>query len=131
MKKKDLKLSVIGLGYVGLPLAIEFSRKRSVLGFDINQQRIEELESGNDSTLETTQEELTSAKELTYTNNPDDLSSCNCFIVFYTGSNAIRNKPIFRPVSTPYYIASSCNSKFIFIIIVKVTIKIGLYNQFS
>ena len=81
MKKKDLKLSIIGLGYVGLPLAIEFSRKRSVLGFDINQQRIRELESGNDSTLETTQEELTSAKELTYTNNPDDLSSCNCFIV--------------------------------------------------
>ena len=58
MKKKDLKLSIIGLGYVGLPLAIEFSRKRSVLGFDINQQRIRELESGNVSTLETTQEEI-------------------------------------------------------------------------
>lgn len=81
MKTKDLKLSIIGLGYVGLPLAIEFSRKRSIVGFDINQHRIEELESGNDSTLEITQEELTSAKELTYTNKPDDLKSCNCFIV--------------------------------------------------
>ena len=81
MQIKDLKLSIIGLGYVGLPLAVEFSRKRPVLGFDINQRRIDELKSANDSTLETTQEELAAAKDLRYSTNPDDLRTCNCFIV--------------------------------------------------
>ena len=81
MKIKDLKISIIGLGYVGLPLAVEFSRKRPVLGFDINQRRIDELKSGNDFTLETTQEELAAAKDLSYSSNPNDLRTCNCFIV--------------------------------------------------
>jgi UDP-N-acetyl-D-glucosamine/UDP-N-acetyl-D-galactosamine dehydrogenase len=81
MQIKDLKLSIIGLGYVGLPLAVEFSRNRPILGFDINQRRIDELKSGNDSTLETTQEELTAAKDLSYSTNPDDLRNCNCYIV--------------------------------------------------
>jgi len=81
MHIKDLKLSIIGLGYVGLPLAVEFSRKRPILGFDINQRRIDELKSGNDFTLETTQEELAAAKDLSYSTNPDDLRTCNCFIV--------------------------------------------------
>lgn len=78
---EHLKLSIIGLGYVGLPLAVEFGRKRSVIGFDINQQRINELQSGKDITLETTQEELAAAKQLSYTANIDDLRACNCFIV--------------------------------------------------
>lgn len=81
MQIKDLKLSIIGLGYVGLPLAVEFSRNRPILGFDINQRRIDELKSGNDSTLETTQEELTAAKDLSYSTNPDELRNCNCYIV--------------------------------------------------
>tara|TARA_B100000795_G_scaffold100331_1_gene73809 strand:+ start:12545 stop:13831 length:1287 start_codon:yes stop_codon:yes gene_type:complete len=81
MQIKDLKLSIIGLGYVGLPLAVEFSRKRPILGFDINQRRIDELKSGKDFTLETTQEELAAAKDLSYSTNPDDLRTCNCFIV--------------------------------------------------
>jgi UDP-N-acetyl-D-galactosamine dehydrogenase len=78
---KDIKLSIIGLGYVGLPLAVEFGRKRSVVGFDINQRRIDELKAGNDLTLETSQEELAAAKHLSYTTNLDDLSACNCYIV--------------------------------------------------
>lgn len=77
----DLKLAVIGLGYVGLPLAVEFGRNRPVVGFDINQRRISELKAGNDSTLETTQEELAAAKQLSYTTNIEDLSTCNCYIV--------------------------------------------------
>ena len=81
MQIKDLKISIIGLGYVGLPLAVEFSRNRPILGFDINQRRIDELKSGNDITLETTQEELTAAKDLSYSTNPDDLRNCNCYIV--------------------------------------------------
>jgi UDP-N-acetyl-D-galactosamine dehydrogenase len=76
-----MKLAIIGLGYVGLPLAVEFGKKRQVVGFDINQKRIDELKSGNDFTLETTTEELHEAKFLSYTTNLDDLRNCTCFIV--------------------------------------------------
>lgn len=81
MQQQDIRLAIIGLGYVGLPLAVEFGKKRSVVGFDINQQRIEQLRAGNDLTLETTQDELAEAKHLVYTTNPDDLRRCNCYIV--------------------------------------------------
>jgi UDP-N-acetyl-D-galactosamine dehydrogenase len=81
MNTKDLKLAVIGLGYVGLPLALEFGRCRTVIGFDINQQRIHELQLGIDTTLEATSKELTSASRLKYTVDIDDLHSCNCFII--------------------------------------------------
>ena len=81
MQLQDIKLAIIGLGYVGLPLAVEFGRKRTVVGFDINQRRIDELKSGNDFTLETTSEELAAAKQLVYTTQLDDLRACNCYIV--------------------------------------------------
>lgn len=81
MDVKDLQLAIIGLGYVGLPLAVEFGRRRSVVGFDINQQRIDELQSGVDATLETTSEELAASTRLTYTTHVEDLHACNCFIV--------------------------------------------------
>ena len=81
MKLEDIKLSIIGLGYVGLPLAVEFGRNRTVVGFDINQQRIDELKAGKDFTLETTKEELAAAKQLSYTTNLDNLRPCNCYIV--------------------------------------------------
>ena len=80
MYNKHIKLAIIGLGYVGLPLAVEFGRTRFVLGFDINQQRIDELIAGNDFTLETTTEELRSAKLLRYTTQIEDLRTCNCYI---------------------------------------------------
>lgn len=81
MNIRDIKLAIVGLGYVGLPLAVEFGSKRSVIGFDINQHRINELISGNDSTLETTKIELERAKYLSYTTKIEDLQACNCFIV--------------------------------------------------
>lgn len=81
MQFQDIRLAVVGLGYVGLPLAVEFGRKRPVVGFDINQRRIDELKDGNDFTLETTREELAAAKYLTYTTHLDDLRECNCYIV--------------------------------------------------
>ena len=77
----DIKLAIIGLGYVGLPLAIEFGRKRAVISFDINQRRVDELKSGKDVTLETTHEELKAAKFLRFTTNINDLQACNCFII--------------------------------------------------
>jgi UDP-N-acetyl-D-galactosamine dehydrogenase len=81
MRLKNTKIAVIGLGYVGLPLAVEFGRYRSVIGFDVNDRRVDELKASYDSTLETSFEELTLAKGLSYTLNPDDLRECNVFII--------------------------------------------------
>ncbi|MEP6965140.1 MAG: Vi polysaccharide biosynthesis UDP-N-acetylglucosamine C-6 dehydrogenase TviB, partial [Polaromonas sp.] len=74
-------LAVIGLGYVGLPLAVEFGKKRAVVGFDINAKRIAELQAGHDHTLETEPEELRAASQLRFTTHLEDLRECNCFIV--------------------------------------------------
>lgn len=81
LKSADLKLAIIGLGYVGLPLAIEFGKKRSVVGFDINQVRVDELKSGQDHTLEASSAEFSEATHLSFTTNLEDLRACNCFIV--------------------------------------------------
>lgn len=77
----DIRIAIIGLGYVGLPLAVEFGRKLPVVGFDINLQRINELRSGKDHTLETSPDDLAAAHHLTYTTNIEDLKTCNYFIV--------------------------------------------------
>jgi UDP-N-acetyl-D-galactosamine dehydrogenase len=77
----NIKLAVIGLGYVGLPLAVEFGRKRLVIGFDINRKRIKDLNCGVDNTLEVTAEELKEANQLRFTYELSDLSASNCFIV--------------------------------------------------
>src|SRR5690349_19074885 len=77
----DIRIAIIGLGYVGLPLAVEFGKKRAVIGFDINEARIEELKSGHDHTLETEPQELQAASHLTFTANAADLAAANCFIV--------------------------------------------------
>ncbi len=78
---ESINIGVIGLGYVGLPLAVEFGKKFPVTGFDIHQQRIDELVAGHDRTLETSDEDLKSALHLKYTTQLDDLKSCNYFIV--------------------------------------------------
>jgi UDP-N-acetyl-D-galactosamine dehydrogenase len=77
----DIRIAIIGLGYVGLPLAVEFGKKMPVIGFDINAKRIAELKSGLDHTLETEPEELQAARHLTFTENASDLAAANCFIV--------------------------------------------------
>ena len=78
---KDIKLAIIGLGYVGLPLTLEFAKKRSVIGFDIDEKRIKELKSGIDKNLEHNKEELKSSKKLNFTKNQEDLKFANCFII--------------------------------------------------
>jgi UDP-N-acetyl-D-galactosamine dehydrogenase len=75
------KIAVIGLGYVGLPLAVEFGKVRAVVGFDINKPRVDELKRHIDSTLETTKQELIDSTSLSYTNNLEDVKSCSIFIV--------------------------------------------------
>jgi len=83
MKKnlKEIKLAIIGLGYVGLPLAVEFGKKYQTMGFDINLSRLDELRNGHDSTLEVEDKDLAQAKKLMYTNNLSDIGNCNVFIV--------------------------------------------------
>lgn len=81
LQLSDLKIAVIGLGYVGLPLAVEFGKKVPVVGFDIHQKRIGELKNGQDHTLEVSPEELAQSMHLQYSAHLDDLKDCNFFIV--------------------------------------------------
>ncbi len=78
---KEARIGIIGLGYVGLPLAVEFGKQLPTLGFDINAQRISELKSGKDATLEVDDDVLADASQLTYSARADDLAGCNVFIV--------------------------------------------------
>ena len=81
MQIDQVKLAVVGLGYVGLPLAVEFGKRRSVLGFDINEKRISELKAGRDHTLEVSGEELAEAAQLSFSSNAEALAQANVFIV--------------------------------------------------
>jgi UDP-N-acetyl-D-galactosamine dehydrogenase len=78
---RNLKIGVVGLGYVGLPLAVEFGKRFQTVGFDIKADRVDALRKGHDSTLETTSEELAEADKLTYATQLKDLKSCRVFIV--------------------------------------------------
>jgi UDP-N-acetyl-D-galactosamine dehydrogenase len=81
MNITDSKIAIIGLGYVGLPLAVEFGKKFETLGFDINQKRISELNAGRDSTLEVSESELAGTTMLSFSDNVSDLKNCNVYIV--------------------------------------------------
>ena len=78
---KNKIIAIVGLGYVGLPLAVEFSKKRQVIGFDTNESRINDLNNGIDSTFETTDQELKDAIHLSYTTNLDDIKDCEIYII--------------------------------------------------
>ncbi len=94
----ESKIAIIGLGYVGLPLAIEFGKIISTIGFDINQARIDELKSGADSTLEVEPEEMLQAKMISYTSTLEDLSGCNVFIVTVPTPIDEYNRPDLSPL---------------------------------
>lgn len=81
LKIEEVKIGIIGLGYVGLPLAVEFGKLMPTVGFDINTDRIAELQSGKDSTLEVDEAELSEAVQLSYSDQVDALKTCNVFIV--------------------------------------------------
>ncbi len=93
MKLTDVKLGVVGLGYVGLPLAVEFGKKYPTVGFDINTPRIRELKIGHDSTMEVDDNELTKAIKLSYTDQLDDIADCNVYIVTVPSPVDIYNRP--------------------------------------
>lgn len=95
---RNCKIGVVGLGYVGLPLAVEFGRRYATVGFDIKPERIKELASGKDSTLETTREELKAATRLSYTCELKDLKPAKVFIVTVPTPIDRYNRPDLTPL---------------------------------
>lgn len=92
------KIAIIGLGYVGLPLAVEFGKKYDTIGFDINDLRIAQLSSGTDHTLECTTEQLASASRLTFTTTVDDLADCTIYVVTVPTPIDKHKRPDLRPL---------------------------------
>lgn len=92
------KIALIGLGYVGLPLSVEFGKKFETIGFDINEARVQELQQGNDCTLEVGSEELKQAVMLTYTADPSEIKKCNIYIVTVPTPIDKHNRPDLTPL---------------------------------
>jgi len=104
MNINNIKLSVIGLGYVGLPLAVEFGKYMPIIGFDINQNRIKDLKSNIDNTLELSEEEIIESNGLSFTSNIDNLKECNTYIVTVPTPIDKANLPDLSPLK------SACHS---------------------
>ena len=100
MSLENAKIAVIGLGYVGLPLAVEFGKYRAVMGYDVNQKRIAELREGQDITRECTSDELRDATYLSYSSDENDLSDCSVFIVTVPTPIDNTNRPDLRPLES-------------------------------
>lgn len=98
MNTKNINIGIIGLGYVGLPLAVEFGKKFITIGFDINKSRIEELKQGFDKTLELTKIDILNSNQLALTNEYQDLSNCNVFIITVPTPIDINKKPNLMPL---------------------------------
>jgi len=98
MKTEDLKIAIIGLGYVGLPLAVELGKKHQTLGFDIKEARVEELLNGDDSTKEVTPEELTNSPHLQFSFDADSLQEYNFFIIAVPTPIDRHKQPNLRPL---------------------------------
>ncbi len=94
----ESKIGIIGMGYVGLPLAVEFGKHLDTVGLDINIQRIEELQSGSDRSLECSSEELKASHRLSYTADPADLQDCNIYIVTVPTPIDDYNRPDLTPL---------------------------------
>ncbi len=91
---EKLHICVVGLGYVGLPLAVEFGRRYPTIGFDVKTPRIDELRSGSDSTLEVSEDELSAAEKLTFSSAAGDLAECNFYIVTVPTPIGSGNRPL-------------------------------------
>lgn len=94
----ESKLAVVGLGYVGLPLAVAFGRDANVIGFDINAERVQELRNGHDRTLEVTKESLLSAKHLSFADKLADIADCNVYIITVPTPVDTARRPDFDPL---------------------------------
>ena len=96
--KKNYIIGVIGLGYVGLPLAVEFGKNHRVIGYDVSKERVTELSRGTDFTLEVTEKQLTEAQFLSFTNNAEDISGCEIFIVTVPTPIDMNKQPDLKPL---------------------------------
>lgn len=94
----DVRLCIVGLGYVGLPLAVEFGKKFPTTGFDLNAARVANLRRGSDATLEVSDEELAAVKSLEFTAEPQEIANCNVFIVAVPTPIDAAKRPDFRPL---------------------------------
>lgn len=95
---EDVKLCIIGLGYVGLPLAVEFSKKYPTIGFDLNSSRVSELRNGVDSTFEVSSAELKESQQLDFTTDAQAISACNVYIVAVPTPIDAAKRPDFKPL---------------------------------
>ena len=95
---KNIRIGIVGLGYVGLPLAVEFGKKYPTVGFDIHEGRVAALKGGKDSTLECSSEELAEATHLTYTSDVDDIADCNFYVVTVPTPIGDSNRPLLTPL---------------------------------
>ncbi|HLT90468.1 MAG TPA: Vi polysaccharide biosynthesis UDP-N-acetylglucosamine C-6 dehydrogenase TviB [Woeseiaceae bacterium] len=95
---QKIRVGVVGLGYVGLPLAVEFGRQYPTVGFDVKEARVAELERGHDSTLEVSAEELARAEKLSFTSDPQGLADCNFYIVTVPTPIGDGNRPLLTPL---------------------------------
>ena len=103
-------IAILGLGYVGLPLAVEFGRKYKVIGFDISTRRINELKNGNDSTLEINNKEIKNSINLSFTSNSNDIKDCSIFIISVPTPIDNNNKPDFAPlISSSQIVGNNLN----------------------
>ena len=93
-----LRIGIIGLGYVGLPLAVEFGKFYPTIGYDTKKTRVGELKNGTDSTLECSAEELSAAAQLTYTATLDDIAECNFYVVTVPTPIGDSNRPLLTPL---------------------------------
>ena len=100
MRIENLKIAIIGLGYVGLPLAAEFGKYRPVVGFDINKKRVDELKNGNDFTLEVSSDDLKKATHLIYTTEIEGIKDCNFYIVTVPTPIDDSNAPDLKPLES-------------------------------
>jgi UDP-N-acetyl-D-galactosamine dehydrogenase len=98
IRNPETKIAIIGLGYVGLPLAVEFGKNRQVVGFDINRSRIERLRAGHDTTLEVEDAELAEASHLTFSDRLEDIADCTVFIVTVPTPIDVHKRPDLTPL---------------------------------
>ncbi|MEL7297004.1 MAG: Vi polysaccharide biosynthesis UDP-N-acetylglucosamine C-6 dehydrogenase TviB [Pseudomonadota bacterium] len=97
---QDVKIGVVGLGYVGLPLAVEFGKKYPTVGFDLKAERVEELRSGKDSTLEVEPELLREATQLSYTDDVSGIADCNVYVVTVPTPVGSNHRPVLSPLKS-------------------------------
>lgn len=108
---KSIKLGIIGLGYVGLPLAVEFAKYRSVIGYDVDKKRVEDLKNSLDRTMEVSKEDLLRRPNLFFTTDVETLKQCNCFIVTVPTPINEDNRPDLNPLLSASKLIGSILSK--------------------